>query len=460
MISIAKFVVRRVLERSRRAFQNVEVTVGEDPSVQVLQGVKLYRDVRIGDTVFRGSADSPGRSINYVFDLLPEGALVDKEVLDVGTAGGAVCFEAVRRGSRRAVGVETDERRLRGARFIKRRARVQNVQFVQQDFWEFLRGRQREFDVVFVLNVLQHLASPYPMLRRIGKAARTHIVIETPDEFNFEQFAEYRATLPDVEAAGPAKSPEDFSRYLAMYDFVLERQHPSDPEIRFFRGQESPRSVYVYSRRPALPPKSREERLLEMAVYRHARTDSYERARADAFNIDVTPEADLTDVMREAFSGEWAAARLNVLIAGPRASGKSHYFERIAAEFRPAYNSKVFKFPNENNQQGLRRHLNPQPGQGGKFAEVMISTVDDEYAHCTNRELGDAIVQRPVVCLLLNVSFDEHFDRLYRRYVERAGHDDSDVDFDASLRFDCTRFIDELKKRGCHYRVLTPTPRA
>jgi hypothetical protein len=283
------------------------------------------------------------------------------------------------------------------------------------------------------------------------------VIIEVPDDLSVEHYGQYGSEMMDVEGARRAAGPEDFSQFVAMYDFVLQAQRPSDSNAKFFRGQHSRRTVYVYARRINQRPKSYDERLSEMQIYRQARDESYRRARADAANIDISPGDILSDVLGRTLGDTWTEGLVNALVVGPRSSGKTYWTERGGPNTRPTYHPKVFKFSNENNEDGLYRHLNPKPGHGGKLAEVMISTLDDEKAHCTAAALANAIADRPVVCLLLNVSFDDHFDRLYERELARAGTAHADVNFEVSLRFDCLRFVQILQKGACQYRVLTYT---
>jgi SAM-dependent methyltransferase len=452
--------VRRAITRIRWFVWPVRIRISDDPSLKILEDVKLFRDIRIGDTTYRGAHDTGGRTINYVFSLLPKDAFVGKDVLDVGSAAGAACFEAIARGSRRAVAVEISERSLRGGLFIKRREHIQNVKFVSQDFFAFLRGRKYQFDVIFVLNVLHHLANPFPMLRRICRTARKHVIIEVPDDLSVEHYGQYGSEMMDVEGARRAAGPEDFSQFLAMYDFVLQAKRPSDSNAKFFRGQHSRRTVYVYERRINQRSKSYDERLSEMQIYRQARDESYRRARADAANIDIFQGDMPSDVLGRTLGDTWTEGLVNALVVGPRCSGKTYWIENGEPNTRPTYHQKVFKFSNNNNEDGLYRHLNPKPGHGGQIAEALISTLDDEDTHCTVAALANAIADRPVVCLFLNVNFDDHFDRLYERELVLAGMAHADVnpdEFEISLRFDCLRFIQMLQKKTCQYRVLTYT---
>jgi hypothetical protein len=443
----------RALRRIRRRMRPVRFMPGDEPSVVVLQDVKLFRDVRIGGTTYRGSGDAVSRPVDYIFDALPEDALKGKVVLDLGSAGGAMCFGAVERGCAQAVGVEIAEIRLRGAEALKRIAGVENVRFVRGDFFAFLRGRTREFDIVFALNVLHHLGNPFPLLRRICRASNDYFVLETPHDVDVAHYSEYSADLLRVEGARAARSPQDFVKFLAVYDFAVQRHEPSLSEVEFFRGDQSARSVYVFKRELRL--KSRKERGDELEDYRHERMAAFRRARSSAFNIDLRPGDALIDVLSARLGSTWTAANANFLIAGPRGSGKTHLYEQLGASFHPSYDPKIFKFPNAAGRQGLRQHLGPRRGQGRKFAQVLISTADDEHPHCTKEQLATALRAGSAICLLLNPDFDEHLRRLYNREAERFGRTDSDVDYDVSLRYDSSRFVDEFEKRGIPYRVLT-----
>lgn len=445
---------RGVLDRLRalkRRLRPIRVTPTEDGSVQILSGVKLFRDVRIGTTTYRGSGDSLLRPADYIFDALPDGALAGRSVLDLGCAGGAIVFGAVERGAAQATGLEIAEPRIRGAEAIQRLARASAVRFVRQDFFSFLRGRSPEFDVVFVLNVLHHLGNPFPLVRRICRSSREWIVVETPERVDPGDFSEYSPDALQIEGARPARTPDDLVRFFRISGFTLQSHRPPASDVAFVRGDEVKRSLYVFGRESH--PGIWQERLDDLAAYREPRAESYRRAKSDERSIELRPGAALVDILRCEFRGEWTDAMVNFLILGPRASGKTYWYDQLGSERHPNYNPKIFKFPNDGGRHGLRRHLNPSRGHGGTFAQVLISTADDESAHCTREQLGAAVARRPVVCLLLNVSFDEHVRRLYER--ERSQADAAWAEYDVSLRFDCTLFIDELKRRDAPYRVLT-----
>jgi len=443
--------LKTVLRRVRDRLRPVTITAGDEPGVRILQGIKLFRDVRVGGTTYRGSSDSESRPVDYLFDGLPDGALRGKTVLDLGSAGGAVCFAAVERGCELAVGLETAESRIRGAEAIRRITGLANVRFIPADFYTYLGAAGPRFDAVFALNVLHHLGNPFPLLRRMCRAAKHYVILETPEDVGPSRYGEYSPDALQVEGARPARSPEDYARFLKLNNFVIERAQQSEPGVRFHRSDEAQRSVFVFRRDTRL--KSRAERLAELEVYRQSRSESYNRARLDPFNVDVRPGERFADVLTTALGDEWTAGDTNYLFAGPRASGKTYCYEQMPVTCRPSYDPKVFKFPDAGGKRGLRRHLNPRPGHGRQFAQVLLGTRDDDEAHCTGDELVSAIATRRVACVLLNVGFDEHVDRLYRREADRVGV--SSIDYDVSLRFDCSRYAEACRAAGVRYRVLT-----
>src|SRR5204862_2907159 len=108
-----------------------------------------------------------------------------------------------------------------------------SVRFEQQDFWEFFQRTRPAFDVIVILNVVHHLANPMPLLRRIAKAARAHVVVEIPIEIDVARYSEYSRDLAALPPEKPLTGPDDVTQFLARYDFVLDRQRPSPPETKF-----------------------------------------------------------------------------------------------------------------------------------------------------------------------------------------------------------------------------------
>jgi tRNA (mo5U34)-methyltransferase len=108
---------------------------------------------------------------------LPE-RLAGKTVLDIGTANGAVCFEAERRGASAVVGLDLtppshcgfDEIR----EFLGSKAR-----FVRGSVYELPSLLSERFDIVFFLGVLYHLRHPLLALDVLRSVTREYALIET-----------------------------------------------------------------------------------------------------------------------------------------------------------------------------------------------------------------------------------------------------------------------------------------
>jgi hypothetical protein len=437
--------VRQVLRRLRDRVVPLRPVAGESPDVRILPGVKLYREVRIGQTRYRGSRDSLARPMDYVFEALPAAAYERASVLDVGTAGGAVCFGAVDRGASRAVGLELAIERIRGARALKRLAQADTVEFLAEDSFTYLTGCVAEFDVVFVLNVLHHVTNIYPLLHRVARASRRYVVIEGPERWAPGQYASYHHSLEMVDDAEPIRTLEGITKFMHAAGFEVMSSVSPPKQARFHHDEDSGRILTAFERSSV-----DRRRLSALQLYRGSQTRSFAAARADAANIDLRAGASLPDAFAALVKSHAASAGANVLLAGPRASGKSYFAQQFNRGRPHLYNSKVFKSPNADGRQGLARHLNPPTGAAPYAAEALLGPADDDGAHCRIEDLANVIKARPVVCLLLNVPFDEHIRRLAWR--EALGQP---VDYDISLRFDCAAAARILKQAGAAYRVVS-----
>jgi SAM-dependent methyltransferase len=122
--------------------------------------------------------------------VLPD-QLAGQSVVDIGCCYGYFCYEAMKRGASRAVGVELDPDRFRHATKLQRAYR-DKVELVNADFQTVL-GRE-QFDYVLFLNVIHHLTEPAAALKIVAKATRVRCAIEFPT-FTDKRF---RKTLPPL----------------------------------------------------------------------------------------------------------------------------------------------------------------------------------------------------------------------------------------------------------------------
>lgn len=117
----------------------------------------------------------PGRDRSPTADLIFESDLTGKSVLDVGCFYGFFLHEALRRGARRAVGIEADPERFRIASILARQwggsieIREGVLEQVELD---------EEFDVVLFLNVLHHVRDPIEAMRKLATLCRSTLIVE------------------------------------------------------------------------------------------------------------------------------------------------------------------------------------------------------------------------------------------------------------------------------------------
>lgn len=111
----------------------------------------------------------------YLDEVVFRDGIAGKTLLDIGTLDGRLCFEAMRRGATRALGLDLDAANVANARAIAARTGA-GAEFLEADFehWQ----PQETFDVVR-LGALDDLFDPIHALRRLTAVAGEKIVLET-----------------------------------------------------------------------------------------------------------------------------------------------------------------------------------------------------------------------------------------------------------------------------------------
>lgn len=101
--------------------------------------------------------------------------LTGKSVLDVGSKFGYFCFEALKRGAARAVGIDIEPDNVRKARLLAD-CLGSTAQF---ELIDIEREPLREsFDYVLCLNLLHHLHNPLSTLEKLTAATRERLILE------------------------------------------------------------------------------------------------------------------------------------------------------------------------------------------------------------------------------------------------------------------------------------------
>jgi SAM-dependent methyltransferase len=138
-----------------------------------LKGVKLYRNIVIGNKRYVGEKDKRRRGTDYVLEMLPD--VSGQTVLDVGCAGGAMCF-AVAEKAEFVQGVDVNEDRIKAALQIAKKHKIKNVSFVCDSVWNLPSDK---YDGVLLLNILHHEKDPGFLLDRMTRCA-DWVCIEHP----------------------------------------------------------------------------------------------------------------------------------------------------------------------------------------------------------------------------------------------------------------------------------------
>jgi len=143
----------------------------EQVQALVDEGGFYYQNIELPYGLSTGGTDrSPTARAIFPDDM------AGKTVLDLGCKFGFFCFEALRRGAKRAIGVDVDpfslERARRVADCLGLPARFEQFDIEQDPIRE-------RFDYVLCLNLLHHMRNPLTVLERLAAVTDERLILES-----------------------------------------------------------------------------------------------------------------------------------------------------------------------------------------------------------------------------------------------------------------------------------------
>ena len=132
-----------------------------------------YQQIQLG----MGFA-TPGWDRTSIDDILFADQLDGESILDIGSAQGRFCIEALRRGAASATGLETSPERIRHVRYIAEILDVRTRPTYLREDIEHWTAPAKSFDRVLCLNVLHHLYDPISVLRKLMSITRKRLYLE------------------------------------------------------------------------------------------------------------------------------------------------------------------------------------------------------------------------------------------------------------------------------------------
>jgi 2-polyprenyl-3-methyl-5-hydroxy-6-metoxy-1,4-benzoquinol methylase len=143
--------------------------------------------------------------------------MTGKTLLDIGSANGFFCFEALKRGASRAKGIELAENTIRQSRLLAD-CLQSAAEFEQLDI--DVDNLTEQFDYVLCLNVLHHMKNPLNVLEKLISITREKLIVEvaTPGAHDrrklglgiIEAFFLRRASVIFVDRLGRGRTGQKF----------------------------------------------------------------------------------------------------------------------------------------------------------------------------------------------------------------------------------------------------------
>ena len=169
-----------------------------------------YQKIDLGEGL-----STPGRDRTSIDGILFADQLDGESILDVGSAQGRFCIEALRRGAASAIGLETSPERIRHARYIAEILRVRPRPTYLREDVEHWTAPAKSFDRVLCLNVLHHLYDPISVVRKLMCITRKRLYLEVAAVDRKQMFrVAHSFTMWDVSNAPIAllDNPKDARR--------------------------------------------------------------------------------------------------------------------------------------------------------------------------------------------------------------------------------------------------------
>ena len=130
-----------------------------------------YQNINLG-----GGESTGGHTRTSMDDILFASDLEGLTLLDIGSALGHFCLEALKHGASGATGLETSPERVRHAREIADIVDPR-AEYISADFEQW-SAPDKSYDVVLCLNVLHHLYDAVAALRKIMAITRKRFYLE------------------------------------------------------------------------------------------------------------------------------------------------------------------------------------------------------------------------------------------------------------------------------------------
>jgi tRNA (mo5U34)-methyltransferase len=151
--------------------------------------------------------------------VVPE-SLAGLSVLDIGCNGGFYSIEMKRRGAKRVLGIDSDQRYLAQAQLAARICEV-DIEFIEMSIYD-IESLQERFDLVLFMGVLYHLRHPLLGLDLITK----HVM---KDKLVLQTLQRGHNSVADVKSDYPFDEESVFNEEGYPVLHFVEKSYSHDP---------------------------------------------------------------------------------------------------------------------------------------------------------------------------------------------------------------------------------------
>lgn len=147
-------------------------------------------------------------------------------ILDIGCGSGLISIELALRGARTVVGIDIDKNAVKSGNAMKNALGLNNVEFIAIDAREGLPFHDGAFDIVLLIDVIEHIPDPSVVLKEASRVLHVggKVVISVPTPrypkfFGYDFHREIGHVRDGYEISEITMILKDFGMFVTNYKY-------------------------------------------------------------------------------------------------------------------------------------------------------------------------------------------------------------------------------------------------